>query len=427
MEQNTTPVLLLTGYLGSGKTTLLNRILGNQRGIRFAVIVNDIGEVNIDASLIAREGIVGQSDDSLVPLQNGCICCTLKMDLVQQLSDLVKTHSFDYIVIEASGICEPAPIAQTICAYPQIYPNLAKEGVAKLDSVVTVVDALRLRDEFAGGSDLEKEHIEEDDLESLVIQQVEFCNTILLNKASEVSKEELGRIQSILRHIQPQAAIIPCDYCDVDLNLLLHTEAFDFQKVMTSAAWMAAIDGDESEEDHEEDHEHDHEEDHDHGHEDHYDHEEGHGHSHEEGHGHHHHHHHHSHGLENEESGEALEYGISTFVYYRRRPLDLTRFDELVASAWPKSVIRCKGLCYFQDEPDTCYVFEQAGKQVSIRNAGKWYATMPPAELDAFKQQNPSVLKDWDEEYGDRMQKFVFIGQNMDRQEIEKLIDQCLD
>lgn len=395
MEQNTTPVLLLTGYLGSGKTTLLNRILGNQRGIRFAVIVNDIGEVNIDASLIAREGIVGQSDDSLVPLQNGCICCTLKMDLVQQLSDLIKTHSFDYIVIEASGICEPAPIAQTICAYPQIYPNLAKEGVAKLDSVVTVVDALRLRDEFAGGSDLEKEHIEEDDLESLVIQQVEFCNTILLNKASEVSKEELGRIQSILRHIQPQAAIIPCDYCDVDLNLLLHTEAFDFQKVMTSAAWMAAIDGDESEEDH------------------------------EEGHGHH--HHHHSHGLENEESGEALEYGISTFVYYRRRPLDLTRFDELVASAWPKSVIRCKGLCYFQDEPDTCYVFEQAGKQVSIRNAGKWYATMPPAELDAFKQQNPAVLKDWDEEYGDRMQKLVFIGQDMDRQEIEKLIDQCLD
>lgn len=427
MEQNTTPVLLLTGYLGSGKTTLLNRILGNQRGIRFAVIVNDIGEVNIDASLIAREGIVGQSDESLVPLQNGCICCTLKMDLVQQLSDLVKTHSFDYIVIEASGICEPAPIAQTICAYPQIYPNLAKEGVAKLDSVVTVVDALRLRDEFAGGSDLEKEHIEEDNLESLVIQQVEFCNTILLNKASEVSKEELGRIQSILRHIQPQAAIIPCDYCDVDLNLLLHTEAFDFQKVMASAAWMAAIDGDESEEDHEEDHEHDHEEDHDHGHEDHHDHEEDHDHGHEEGQGHHHHHHHHSHGLENEESGEALEYGISTFVYYRRRPLDLTRFDELVASAWPKSVIRCKGLCYFQDEPDTCYVFEQAGKQVSIRNAGKWYATMPPAEFDAFKQQNPSIMKDWDEEYGDRMQKLVFIGQNMDRTEIEKLIDKCLD
>lgn len=399
MEQNTTPVLLLTGYLGSGKTTLLNRILGNKRGIRFAVIVNDIGEVNIDASLIARDGIVGQSDDSLVPLQNGCICCTLKMDLVQQLSDLVKMQRFDYIVIEASGICEPAPIAQTICAYPQIYPNLAKADVAKLDNVVTVVDALRLRDEFNGGSDLENDHIDEDDLESLVIQQVEFCNMILLNKASEISKEELGRIQSILRHIQPQAAIIPCDYCDVDLDMLIHTNAFDFQKVITSAAWMAAMDGED---------EHDH-------------------HEHHEESGDHHHHHHHSHGLENEESGEALEYGISTFVYFRRRPLDLTRFDELVASAWPKSIIRCKGLCYFKDETDTCYVFEQAGKQVSIRNAGKWYATMPPAEFDAFKRENPSVLRDWDEEYGDRMQKLVFIGQNMDRQAIEKLLDECLD
>ena len=399
MEKNVTPVLLLTGYLGSGKTTLLNRILGNKRGIRFAVIVNDIGEVNIDASLIARDGIVGQSDDSLVPLQNGCICCTLKMDLVQQLSDLVSCHKFDYIVIEASGICEPAPIAQTICAYPQIYPNMAKDGVARLDNIVTVVDALRLRDEFADGSDLLKENVEEDDLESLVIQQVEFCNMILLNKASEVSKDELGRITAILRHIQPQAAIVPCDYCDVDLDTLLHTGAFDFDKVIRTSAWMAAIEGDEEEE-HEEHH---------HGHE-----------------GHHHDHEHHHHGLENEESGEALEYGIGTFVYYRRRPLDLARFDELVATKWPKSIIRCKGLCYFHDETDTCYVFEQAGKQVSIRNAGKWYATMPPAELDAFKKQNPSVLRDWDEEYGDRMQKLVFIGQNMDRKEIERLVDECL-
>lgn len=378
MTQNTIPVLLLTGYLGSGKTTLLNRILGNKRGIRFAVIVNDIGEVNIDASLIARDGIVGQKDDSLVPLQNGCICCTLKMDLVQQLSDLVKQHKFDYIVIEASGICEPAPIAQTISLYPQLYPNLAKDGVAKLDSIVTVVDALRLRDEFAEGNNLLKQDIEEDDLESLVIQQVEFCNTILLNKASEVSEDELGRIKAILRHIQPQAQIVTCDYCDVDLDTLLHTNAFDFDKVVTSSAWMAAMEEDE-------------------------------------------------HDLENEESGEALEYGIGTFVYYRRRPLDLTRFDEVVASKWPKSVIRCKGLCYFKDETDTCYVFEQAGKQVSIRNAGKWYATMPPVELDAFKKQNPSVLRDWDDTYGDRMQKLVFIGHNMNRKAIEALLDGCLE
>lgn len=378
MTQNTIPVLLLTGYLGSGKTTLLNRILGNKRGIRFAVIVNDIGEVNIDASLIARDGIVGQKDDSLVPLQNGCICCTLKMDLVQQLSDLVKQHKFDYIVIEASGICEPAPIAQTISLYPQLYPNLAKDGVAKLDSIVTVVDALRLRDEFAEGNNLLKQDIEEDDLESLVIQQVEFCNTILLNKASEVNEDELGRIKAILRHIQPQAQIVTCDFCDVDMDSLLHTNAFDFDKVVTSSAWMAAMEEDEHE-------------------------------------------------LENEESGEALEYGIGTFVYYRRRPLDLTRFDEVVASKWPKSVIRCKGLCYFKDETDTCYVFEQAGKQVSIRNAGKWYATMSPVELDAFKKQNPSVLRDWDDTYGDRMQKLVFIGQNMNRETIEALLDGCLE
>ena len=392
MKQNITPVLLLTGYLGSGKTTLLNRILGNKRGIRFAVIVNDIGEVNIDASLIARDGIVGQSDDSLVPLQNGCICCTLKMDLVQQLSDLVKECRFDYIVIEASGVCEPVPIAQTICSYPRIYPKLAKQGIAKLDNIVTVVDALRLRDEFTNGNDLIKSDIGENDLEGLVIQQVEFCNTILLNKASEVKKDELECIKAILRHIQPHAAIIPCDYCDVNLDLLLNTEAFDFQKVAASAAWMEAIDERVSDDVH--------------------------------GNGHH---EHHKHGLDNEATGEALEYGISTFVYYRRLPLNLARFDKMITSSWPKGIIRCKGLCYFKEETDTCYIFEQAGKQVSIKNAGNWYATMPTAELDALTQKNPSVLSDWDEKYGDRMQKLVFIGKDMDRQKIELQMDECLE
>lgn len=243
MTQFTTPVLLLTGYLGSGKTTLLNRILSNQKGIRFAVIVNDIGEVNIDASLIAQGGIVGQNDDSLVPLQNGCICCTLKMDLVQQLSDLVSQQQFDYIVIEASGICEPAPIAQTIDAYSTLYPNLATNGVARLDSIVTVVDALRLRDEFAGGQDLYKKDMAEDDLASLVIQQVEFCNMILLNKASEVSPEELEHIKAILRELQPKAEIITCDYCDVPLEKLINCHGFDFETVATSARWVAEVEG----------------------------------------------------------------------------------------------------------------------------------------------------------------------------------------
>ena len=417
MEMKVTPVLLLTGYLGSGKTTLLNRILANKKGIRFAVIVNDIGEVNIDADLIEKGGIVGEGDDSLVPLQNGCICCTLKMDLVQQLSDLVSQQRFDYIVIEASGICEPAPIAQTISVYPQMYPNLAIKGVAKLDAIVTVCDALRLCDEFAEGNDLVRQDIGEDDLASLVIQQVEFCNKILLNKASMVTPDELARITAILHEIQPHADIVPCDFCDVDLDTLINTRTFNFEKVATSARWIEAVEGEEFE-----DHDHEHEEhhDHDHEHEDH-EHEE-----HEEHHGHHHHCHHH-HGLENEESGEALEYGISTFVWKRRKPLDMNKFDYIVAKKWPKSVVRCKGLCYFKGEENFCYVFEQAGKQVQMRNAGQWYATMPADELEKFKQQNPAILRDWDDQYGDRMQKLVFIGQHMDREQIEKDLDYCLE
>lgn len=404
MEMKVTPVLLLTGYLGSGKTTLLNRILANEKGIRFAVIVNDIGEVNIDADLIEKGGIVGEGDDSLVPLQNGCICCTLKMDLVQQLSDLVSQQRFDYIVIEASGICEPAPIAQTISVYPQMYPNLAIKGVAKLDAIVTVCDALRLRDEFAEGNDLVRQDIGEDDLASLVIQQVEFCNKILLNKASMVTPDELARITAILHEIQPHADIVPCDFCDIDLNTLINTRTFNFDKVATSARWIEAVEGEEFD-------------DHDDDHDDHDDHDDDH-------HGHHCHHHHH--GLENEESGEALEYGISTFVWKRRKPLDMNKFDYIVAKKWPKSVVRCKGLCYFKGEEDFCYVFEQAGKQVQMRNAGQWYATMPADELEKFKQQNPVILRDWDDQYGDRMQKLVFIGQHMDREQIEKDLDYCL-
>ncbi len=398
MSANITPVLLLTGYLGSGKTTLLNRILGNRKGIRFAVIVNDIGEVNIDAALIQQGGIVGEGDDSLVPLQNGCICCTLKMDLVQQLSDIIAQHRFDYIVIEASGICEPAPIAQSICAYPQLYPNLAKEGTARLDSIVTVVDALRLRDEFAGGDDLTRKDIGGDDLASLVIQQVEFCTKILLNKASEVSPGELARIRAILREIQPKADILECDYCDVPLDALLSTGDFDFERVATSARWIDEVENHHGDDD-ADCHCHHH-------------HGDGQCHCHD--------------GLENEEEGEALEYGISTFVYQRRRPLDMNKFDFFVTKKWPSGVIRCKGLCYFKGEEDKCYVFEQAGKQMSLTPAGQWYATMPADELARFMQQNPALQRDWDEEYGDRMQKLVFIGQHIDREAIEHDLDYCL-
>ena len=400
------PVLLLTGYLGSGKTTLLNRILKNQKGIKFAVIVNDIGEVNIDADLIEKGGVVGQKDDSLVALQNGCICCTLKMDLVEQLRDITRMKRFDYIVIEASGICEPAPIAQTIVSIPSLGPEYIMDGYPQLDSIVTVVDALRMRDEFNSGSDLMRNNIDEDDIENLVIQQIEFCNIILLNKASEVTKEELGKVRQIIRTLQPKAEIIECDYGNVDLDRIINTHKFNFEEVATSATWIQEIEGhDDDDDDDEDEHHHDHE----HHHEHHHDHE-------------HHHEHHHHH-----DEGEAEEYGIGTFVYYARRPFNLGLFDEFVARKWHKNIIRAKGICYFRGEEDICYVFEQAGHQVSLRNAGQWYATMSKEELQDFMERNPQLRRDWDDQYGDRMQKLVFIGQNLDKEKITADLDFCLD
>ncbi|WP_279148982.1 GTP-binding protein [Segatella bryantii] len=379
MNTKEVPVLLLTGYLGSGKTTLVNRILANQQGIKFAVIVNDIGEVNIDETLIQQGGVVGQSesDDNLVALSNGCICCTLKMDLVQQITDLVNEDKFDYIVIEASGICEPAPIAQTICSIPTLAPQMIKKGVPRLDSIVTVVDGLRMIEEFDNGSALQKADIGEDDLENLVIQQIEFCNTILLNKAENMTDEQKGKLKGIIRAIQPKAEIIECNYCDVPFDKLINTHNFDFNKVATSAAWLEAVEEDVD--------------------------------------------------LENEESGEALEYGIETFVYENRRPFDLGSFDEFVSTKWTKNIIRCKGLVYFRDEQETCYVFEQAGKQMNLTNAGQWYATMPADELKQLLENNPKVKAQWDDKYGDRMQKLVFIGQHLDREAITKGLDSCLE
>ncbi len=381
---NSIPVLLLTGYLGSGKTTLLNRILNNKQGIRFAVIVNDLGEVNIDADLIQKGGVVSQQDDNLVALQNGCICCTLKMDLIQQLHDLCAAKQFDYIVIEASGICEPAPIAQTICQYTRMVP-FTSDPYPRLDNIVSVVDALRLRDEFASGDELQRKDLDEEDLASLVIQQIEFCNLILLNKASEISREDLEHVKAVIRAIQPSADIIECDYCDVPFDTLLNTGNFNFDDVAGSAAWIQGVEG-EVEEEHE-----------------------------------HHHHHHH------EDEGEAEEYGVGTFVYYRRRPFNLGLFDDFVARHWTNNIIRCKGMCYFSNEPDMCYLFEQAGKQFNLKQAGEFYATMPKEELMQMMAKDPILRRDWDEKYGDRMQKLVFIGQHLDREAIERDLDACLD
>ena len=395
------PVLLLTGYLGSGKTTLLNKILANQKGIKFAVIVNDIGEVNMDAALIEQGGVVGKKDDSLVALQNGCICCTLKMDLVEQLKEIVDMQKFDYIVIEASGICEPAPIAQTICSIPTLGPQYIKNGVLKLDSIVTVVDALRMKDEFAGGDDLMKDNIDEEDLASLVIQQIEFCNIILLNKAAEVEPKDLDKLKHIIKAIQPKAEIFECNYGDVDLDKIVNTRKFDWETVATSAGWIQEIEAERNEDHHDHD-DHDDDDEHEHHHHDHD------------------HHHHH------DDEGEAEEYGIGTFVYYSRKPFDLGLFDDFVARKWPRDVVRAKGICYFADERDMCYVFEQAGRQKTVKQAGQWIATMPKDQLDELLAREEQLRKEWDDKVGDRMIKIVFIGQHLQKEAICKELDKCL-
>ncbi len=416
------PVLLLTGYLGSGKTTLLNKILANQKGIKFAVIVNDIGEVNIDAALIEQGGVVGKKDDSLVALQNGCICCTLKMDLVEQLKEIVDMQKFDYIVIEASGICEPAPIAQTICSIPTLGPQYVKNGVLRLDSIVTVVDALRMKDEFAGGDDLMKDYIDEEDLASLVIQQIEFCNIILLNKAAEVEPKDLDKLKHIIKAIQPKAEIFECNYGDVDLDKIVNTRKFDWETVATSAGWIQEIEAERNEDhhkhdDHDDDDHYDEHEHHHHDHDDEHEHEEHEHHHHD--HDHHHHHHH-------DDEGEAEEYGIGTFVYYSRKPFDLGLFDDFVARKWPRDVVRAKGICYFADERDMCYVFEQAGRQKTVKQAGQWIATMPKDQLDELLAREEQLRKEWDDKVGDRMIKIVFIGQHLQKEAICKELDKCL-
>ena len=398
------PVLLLTGYLGSGKTTLVNHILSNKQGIKFAVIVNDIGEVNIDADLIQKGGIVGKKDESLVALQNGCICCTLKMDLIEQIGEILRMERFDYIVIEASGICEPEPIAQTICSIPRMGGMYTKYGVCRLDCITTVVDALRLQSEFSCGNDLTRKGIDDEDIENLIIQQIEFCNIILLSKVAEVKPEELKRIRQIIHTLQPGAEIIECNYADVDLKKIIHTGMFNFEHVATSAGWIRGIESQVTEEEEKEAHRHhNHKEDE---------------HQYEE-HSHHHHHHH--------EEGEAEEYGISTFVYYRRPAFDIHKFDHFIATKWSRHIIRTKGVCYFSHNRDMSYLFEQAGTQKQLTEAGLWYATAPEEDLIELMRQEPGLLRDWDEKYGDRMQKIVFIGQHMDKEQIIRDLDECLE
>lgn len=406
------PITVLTGYLGAGKTTLINHILNNQEGYKVAVIVNDIGEVNIDAELIQKGGVVNEKDSNLVPLSNGCICCTLKVDLMQQIVDIIKTGKFDYILIEASGICEPMPIAQTITVLSEQTEQYGLPKICRLDNVVTVVDAARLVYEFGAGENLVQENIDDEDIENLLIQQIEFCNTIVLNKVDAVSKEELNKVKAVIKALQPVAKIIETNYSKVDVKEIIDTNNFDFEKAASSPAWVQELEREDNEEDDEDNHEehhheHHHEEDHDHNEEHHE-------------HGHHHHHHHH-------DEGEAEEYGIGTFVYARRKPFNRNKFEEYVNMKWRKGIIRCKGIIWFSDEQDMSYVFEQAGNQFQMGEAGLWIASAPENEKNDIIKQNPEILKNWDSEVGDRIIKLVFIGQNLEKDEIKKELDSILD
>lgn len=407
------PITLLTGYLGAGKTTLINHVLNNQEGYKVAVIVNDIGEVNIDAELIAKGGIVNEKDADLVPLSNGCICCTLKVDLMKQIVELIKTGKFDYILIEASGICEPIPIAQTLTVLSEQSEQYGLPKICRLDNVVTVVDAYRLATEFGCGDDLVKENIDEEDIENLLIQQIEFCNTIILNKVDELNADELGRVKAVIKALQPTAKLIETNYGKVEVKDIIDTHSFNFNVAAESAGWIQELqkDVEDDEEENEEEHKHDHEhEEHEHHHKE--------EHEHEEHHGHHHHHHH--------GEGEVEEYGIGTFVYYRRDPFDRQKLEEFLNNKFPKSVIRSKGIVWFSDENEASYVLEQAGKQIQASDAGLWVATAPEEEKQQIIRESPEILEDWDEKYGDRMVKLVFIGRNMDKEQIIKDLDSCL-
>ena len=416
------PVSLLTGYLGAGKTTVLNHILANQEGYKVAVIVNDIGEVNIDASLIAKGGAVTQKDDNLVPLSNGCICCTLKVDLMKQIIELARSKRFDYILIEASGICEPGPIAGSICILDGSDPNAQLPAVAYLDSITTVVDAKRMADEFGSGASLMQDDLDEEDIENLLIQQIEYCTTIVLNKIDDVNEKEKADVLEVIKALQPDAKIIETNYGKVDVKEVLSTDNFDYRKIIQSAGWVKAmeLEGENSEDlDHDEHEHHDHDEHHEHDHK--HEHHEHHDHDEHEGHGHHHHHHHHHH-----DEGEAEEYGISTFVYQNVKPFEKAKFEEFVFQNWPKEVIRAKGLFWIIENPNVAYIFEQSGKQKTATDDGDWIAAFPEEDRKEILAMNPDVAAEWDPVYGDRINKLVFIGRKMDKEGIIRALDNCI-
>jgi len=437
MKKPLVPITLLCGYLGAGKTTLMNMILANQKGYKVAVIVNDIGEINVDASLIEKDANITDKS-SLVPLTNGCICCTLKTDLVMQIENLIASGKFDYLLIESSGVCEPMPIAQAIETIENGY----------LDNVVSVVDAKRLVDEFSEGAQLLKKDMGEEDIESLLVQQIEFCSTLIINKKDLVTEDQMKKVRAVVTKLQPNVKVIETTRCQVPLEDLLATKRFDFEKVFESAGWVAELEkraeeyDDDDEEcghdhehcdhDHHDEHEHcdhDHElcdhDEHDHHDDEHDHHEHGHhGHDEHGGHGHgHHHHHHHEH---KHEGADEDEYGIGSFVYYRRRPFSREKLEKY-AGVWPRNIIRSKGVVWFSDEQDMAYVFETSGRQIQAGASGRWLATASKREQEKILAREPRMREEWDEKVGDRMIKLCIIGQKLDKKKICADLDALLD
>lgn len=404
-----TPITLLCGYLGAGKTTLLNNVLRNQEGYKVAVIVNDIGEVNVDASLIAKGANITDTQD-IVPLTNGCICCTLKGQMAKNIERLIASGKYDYIMIEASGVCEPMPIAQQLLSI--------KNGV--LDNIVGVVDAMRLVDEFASGEKLlEKDRIGEEDIESLLVQQIEFCSTLVINKIDLVSEDDRKKVREVVEALHPGVKVIETSMGNVPVSEILSTSSFDFDRVFEEAGWCRALSqegglGDEEDEgnpdlkhdDDEDEHEHHHHDDDEDEHEHHHEHQ---------------HHHEHRHEGESED-----EYGIGTFIYYRRKPFNREKLREYVKS-WPKNIIRSKGTIWFSDEDDMAYVLETTGRQLMCNAYGKWVASAPLDIREKLLEENPDILQDWDPYVGDRMIRLCIIGKNLDKKAIAAEFNKLLD
>ncbi|PAE09382.1 cobalamin biosynthesis protein CobW [Terribacillus saccharophilus] len=370
------PVTVLSGYLGAGKTTLLNHILHNREGLKVAVIVNDMSEINIDAGLVENEGTLSRVDEQLVEMSNGCICCTLRDDLLVEVEKLAKNGSFDYILIESSGISEPVPVAQTF-TYIDEQLNINLSDFTTLDTMVTVVDANRFWHDFGSGESLldrQQEVAENDEREiaDLLLDQIEFCNVLILNKCDLVEEKALRELKHVLRLLQPEARIIEATHGKVNPKEILSTQLFDFEKVSSSAGWLKELEN----------------------------------------------------GPE-QHTPETEEYGIGSFTYVRQHPFHSERFMQFVETM-PENIIRSKGITWCATRNQFALLLSQAGPAANIEPVSYWVASLEEERQEFIRRENPTINQEWHPEYGDRKTQLVFIGTDLDQQAITEELDSCL-